>query len=319
MLNELLHQKPLVVLDGAMGTELQRRGLDTGLPLWSANALMSKPDQVLQIHRDYIAAGADIITTNTFRTTRRTMRRANLPDRSKQLTRIAVELALQARDECRDRKVLVAGSIAPLEDCYRPDLVPPDDELHDEHAELSGRLVETGVDFLLLETMNTAREAYAASEEAVKTGKEVVVSFVCDKNGDLLSGDSLAEAVKGIAVLQPAAFSINCVSPRYIQRGIDALRSAIGTLRSLAPPERPKVKFSRAGEIPFAVYGNVGLPESDLHGWEFTHDITADDYASHARQWARMGAAIVGGCCGTTPEYISAIRQNLPQRHKDTK
>jgi len=307
VLLELLRANSPLILDGAMGTELQRRGTDTGLPMWSANALIARPDVVLQIHKDYLNAGADIITTNTFRTTRRTMRRANLPDRSLQLTRTAVELAQRAREECDNNSVLVAGSIAPLEDCYRPDLVPPDNDLRDEHTEIAERLSAAGVDFLLLETMNTIREAYAACEAAKKTGKEVVVSFVCNHCGELLSGESLSDAVKALAPLQPSAFSINCVSPRFLNAALKNLQSAIGPSfgRGLVPTvvgtDNLQSSFS------FGIYGNIGVPESRLHGWEFTHDTTPDQYALHARDWHRLGASIIGGCCGTTPEYIAGV------------
>jgi len=296
ILQDTLQTRIPLILDGAMGTELQRRGINTGLPLWSANALLSRPDEVLQIHKDYIAAGADIITTNTFRTTRRTMHRANLPDRSLQLTRAAVDLARRAREAFPEKSILIAGSIAPLEDCYRPDLVPSEAELKDEHTELAERLEEGGVDFILIETMNTVREAYAACTAARATGKEVVVSFVCDKEGNLLGGESLAEAVRTIAELRPTSFSINCVSPRYMNHALTILKSSISNFQS---------------SIPFAAYGNVGLPESNLLGWEFTHDISEDEYAIHVREWARMGAAIVGGCCGTTPGYVGAVASVL--------
>ncbi len=284
---QMLTKKHLLILDGAMGTELQRRDVDTGLPLWSANALIAHPEVVLQIHKDYIAAGADIITTNTFRTTRRTLRRANLPDRSMQLTANAVELAQRARESFPNREVLIAGSIAPLEDCYRPDLVPSDEELREEHTELAERLANADVDFIMLETMNTIREAYAACSAATSTGKEVVVSFICNKEGNLYSGEQLAEAITTITELRPAAFSLNCVSPRYLEPAITNLKAHTN--------------------LPFGVYGNVGLPESEQRGWEFTHDILEDEYADYARQWHRSGASIIGGCCGTTPEYIGAI------------
>jgi homocysteine S-methyltransferase len=274
-----------------MGTELQHRGVDTGLPLWSANALISHPETVLQIHREYVEAGADIITTNTFRTTRRTMKRANLPDRSEQLTKRAIELAYQARSAFPDREILVAGSIAPLEDCYRPDLVPSDTELKDEHAELAGRVAREGVDFLLLETMNTIREAYAACEAAMATGKEVVVSFICNTKGELYGGESLEQAIKTLAELNPSAFSINCVSPKHLD-------SPLKTLKKLS-------------SLPLVVYGNVGVPESEQHGWEFTHDVTEDQYALYAREWRKAGVSIIGGCCGTTPDYIRRVRAAL--------
>jgi homocysteine S-methyltransferase len=288
---QMLTTKHLLILDGAMGTELQRRDVDTGLPLWSANALIAHPEVVLQIHKDYIAAGADIITTNTFRTTRRTLRRANLPDRSMRLTANAVGIAQKARESFPDREILVAGSIAPLEDCYRPDLVPADTELREEHTELAERLASANVDFIILETMNTIREAFAACSAATSTGKEVVVSFICNKEGNLYSGERLSDAIKTMTELRPVAFSLNCVSPRYLEPAITNLKQQTS--------------------LPFAVYGNVGLPESEKHGWKFTHDILEDQYAEYARQWHRSGASITGGCCGTTPEYIGAIANAL--------
>ena len=286
-LSRMLASKSPLILDGAMGTELQRRGIDTGLPLWSANALMVHPEVILRIHKEYIEAGADVITTNTFRTTRRTLLHANLPDRSLQLTKTAVTLANQARKSFPAREILVAGSVAPLEDCYRPDLVPSDNELHDEHAELADRLADGDVDFILLETMNTIREALAACRAATATGKEVVVSFICNEEGKLLSGESLYDAVKSVSGLSPTAVSVNCVSPRH-------MKQAIGELK-------------RATQLPFGLYGNVGLPESDKHGWEFTYDVLEDEYVRSALEWCREGASIIGGCCGTTPSYIHAL------------
>ena len=298
-LTALLARVSPVILDGAMGTELQRRGVDTGLPLWSAKALLSNPEMVERIHADYIAAGADIITTNTFRTTRRTFSHAGIPDDSASLVRRAVELANRARDAVHRPDVLIAGSIAPLEDCYRPDLVPPDDQLRREHAELAGRLAAAGVDLILLETMNTVREAYAACEAACATGKEVVVSFICDREGNLYGGEPLADAIRTVAALAPVAFSINCVPPRFL---------------------RPARTIARATtNLPLAVYANVGIPENERRGWAFTQDIGPDEYATYAGDWLQSGITIVGGCCGTTPAYIEAITKSLPPRHHDAK
>ncbi len=288
-LGRRLASDSLLILDGAMGTELQRRGVDIGLPLWSANALMSHPEVVLQIHKDYLTAGADIITTNTFRTTRRAFRNANLSDRSRQLTSMAVTLALQARESFPD--ALIAGSIAPLEDCYRPDLVLSDANMEEEHAELAIRLAEGGVDFMLLETMNTIREAYAACKAATATGREVVVSFVCDKGGRLLSGETVREAVSAVEALHPTALSINCVSPRYIHVAFEELK--------------------KATTLPLMLYANTGIPADDRNGSDFVQDVTEEEYAAYAVEWQRHGASIIGGCCGTTPEYIRAVVNGL--------
>jgi S-methylmethionine-dependent homocysteine/selenocysteine methylase len=138
--------------------------------------------------------------------------------------------------------------------------------------------------------MNTLREAVAATEAALQTGSEVVVSFICNRGGNLLSGEPLTDAVRTIAALHPAALSVNCVSPRFMETAIARLRAATS--------------------LPFAIYGNVGLPE-DREGWEFTVDILAEEYGRYAMGWVRSGASIVGGCCGTTPEYIRTLHQLL--------
>jgi S-methylmethionine-dependent homocysteine/selenocysteine methylase len=286
-----------VVLDGAMGTELRHRGVDTGLPLWSANALLTAPDTVRFLHEEYILAGAAIITTNTFRTTRRTFRRAGLPDRSAETTSMAVALARQARGTHPDSSVLIAGSIAPLEDCYHPERVPPEEELQREHGEHAERLAAAGVDFLLLETMGTVREARAAAEAARATGKEFVVSFICSQNGNLLGGESLNDAVKAIAPLSPAGFSLNCMSPKLIGPALRNLSSAVSSLGGSTP-------------IPLGVYANVGKEGADLDA-EFVVDVDEDAYGVFARGWYRAGYTIIGGCCGTTPGHIRRAAEML--------
>jgi S-methylmethionine-dependent homocysteine/selenocysteine methylase len=289
-LSTLLARTRPVLLDGAMGTELQRRGVNVGLPLWSAHALMEHPDVVLQIHEDYLNAGAQIITTNTFRTTRRVFSQAGLPDRSALLTRQAVELALTARAEHHGRTILIAGSMAPLEDCYHPERVPAADDLRREHEQHALRLANAGVDLLLLETMGTIREARAACIAARQTGLEVVVSFLCTKDGRLYGGESITEAVKAIAPNGPAAFSLNCISPRFIAPALASLQEAT--------------------HLPVAVYGNVGTPGGE-HGASFSVDVTAEEYCEFARQWIDQDVAILGGCCGTTPDYIERLNTSL--------
>jgi S-methylmethionine-dependent homocysteine/selenocysteine methylase len=285
-LASLLASKRPLILDGAMGTELQRRGANTGLPLWSAEALVISPSLVRQVHEEYIAAGADIITSNTFRTTRRSFLRTGLPDRSKQLTSIALGLARQARERFPHKEILIAGSMAPLEDCYRPELVPSVRELEEEHRELAARLAEGGADFLLLETIGTVREAAAACKAGVATGKEVVVSFLTNSEGNLYGGEQLRDAVAAVLPYGPTALSINCVSPRVMDTAITNL--------------------SASSTLPFGVYANVGQPGEE-HGKVLVCDVTEDEYGMFALSWFQRGAAIIGGCCGTTPEYISKL------------
>jgi S-methylmethionine-dependent homocysteine/selenocysteine methylase len=298
----------VLLLDGATGTELQRRGVNTGLPLWSARALIEAPEVLSAIHADYIAAGADIITTNTFRTQRRTLTRAGIGERTRALTQLAVQIAREAAQQA-DRKVYVAGSIAPLEDCYAPQLVPPDGELWIEHTEMARNLAEAGCDVLLVETMNTIREAVIAAQCTAATGLPVCVSFVAGPQGrppdqidqtgrddalTLLSGESITAAVRAVEHLKPAAILINCMPLAYIDRAFDELRAA------------------HPG--PIGLYANVGHADDQI-GWTLTDDVQPAAYAQHAQRWLRQGAApgaaIIGGCCGTTPEHIAALKEML--------
>jgi S-methylmethionine-dependent homocysteine/selenocysteine methylase len=296
-LASLLAQRRVLILDGALGTELERRGVDTGLPLWSAKSIVEAPDVLRQIHSDHIAAGADIIAANTWRTTARTFHRAGLPDRSAEFTRKAVSLAQEARAMHPDRTVLVAGSMGPLEDCYRPALVPPDIELKIEHAEHATRLVEAGVDIIMLETFGTVREARCAARAALATGKEVLVSFLCRGDGHLYGGETLADAVTATADLPLAGLSINCAPARSLVRLLDDLRTAVNSTRT-------------DGLSCLMVYGNVGR-EGGEHDPAFVTAIPPAEYGTLAVSWAERGARIIGGCCGTTPEHIAAVRNAL--------
>ncbi len=312
-LSALLAKHTVLLLDGAMGTELQKRGANTILPLWSARALLDAADLVSQIHIDYISAGAHILTSNTFRTTPRTFRRAGIIDRSEELTRRAVDLALAARYRFPGRDILVAGSLAPLEDCYRPDLVPADSELAEEHALQARRLADAGADFLLLETFGTVREALHVCEAAAATGKEVVLSFLCTPDGMLYGGESLEAAVTATFPCKPAGYSVNCVAARSITKPLAELQRILQKHRMIpevavgagipgmvAPDYRPFI----------AAYGNAGRP-GDERKEELIEDVDAGEYGRLAAEWITQGASIVGGCCGTTPEHIASIGRSL--------
>ena len=292
----------LTILDGALGTELTRRGCDTRLPLWSARALMDAPEVVRRIHADYAEAGAEVLTANTFRTNTRALARAGLPDQVAALTRVAVGLA-RAGAAGRAR---VAGSIAPVEDCYSPDLVPDDASLAREHGELANALAGAGCDLILVETMNTVREAAIAAAAAARTGLPLWVSFTLGGDDRLLSGETLAEAVRAIRPLGPEALLVNCIPVAQVSSALRALRAAVGD-----------------DVIRIGAYANVGHVDNEV-GWTLTDAVSPAAYAAAAREWLALGATLIGGCCGTTPAHIEALGSNRifrdfsPQRHKDT-
>ncbi len=271
----------LVVLDGPLGTELVARGVETPAPLWSAAALLDARgcDVVRAIHRDYARAGATVHTANTFRTKRRQAGAAWA-----ELLARAVSLAREAVRDV-DPRHRVAGSIAPLEDCYRPDLSPAG--ARQEHRELAEALAAAGVDLLLCETFPHVGEALVALEEAVATGIEAWVSFTAGPDADLLSPEDIGVAAREAAARGARAVLVNCTPATHTLAHVERL-AACG--------------------VPFGAYANAGAATEGL-GWREGQDRSAAArYAELARGWIEAGATIVGGCCGTGPAHVAALR-----------
>jgi len=164
----------LILLDGGMGRELWYRGVDVPKSIWSANALLVAPAVVRDIHHDYIAAGADIITTNTYAVIREDFEAIGIGDRFSELLVLACKLAVEAR-EMAGRPVSIAGSLPPLRGSYRPDLVGTIDDLLPLYMEQVA-VMTPYVDFFLCETMSSAEESLAAATAASQSGKPVWVS-----------------------------------------------------------------------------------------------------------------------------------------------
>ena len=285
-------QSKRLILDGATGTELNRRNVDTGLPLWSANALLNDRDSGIlrEIHMDYLEAGADIITTNTFRTHRRALARSGNEGRALELTRRAVEVAREAirAADCPSPR-FIAGSISTLEDCYEPESVPTDDQLGAEHGERVDHLSQSGVDFFLVETINSIREASVIATLAARTGLPVVVSLVCNREGKLLSGETLTAAADVLLPLGICAIGVNCGPTPGLAKPLGELASACGR------------------DFPLIAYGNIGYADEKV-GWINTDSESPEIYRQHAIRW---NARIIGGCCGTTPGHIRSLCRDL--------
>ncbi len=283
-----LNTQDIVIFPGATGTELQRRGYATKLPLWSAGANLEAYDLLTQIHKDYFLAGADVCVTNTFRTTARTYAKVGEEATARNALDAAVKSAKEAQDVVTDRPTYIAGSFAPLEDCYEVDLVPPEDQLESEHAEQVTWLVESGVDFLLPETVNSIVEARYMAKAASESGVPFIISFVVDENANLLDGSSFMDVFAVTDMPGRVGVSLNC-------RAISVIDNAY---RKIAP----------LINIPVALYANgFGKPHDDL-GWLFEdNDNSLDKFVKTADHWHKLGAKIIGGCCGTTPKYIEAL------------
>jgi S-methylmethionine-dependent homocysteine/selenocysteine methylase len=277
---------PPLLLDGATGTELERRGVPSALPLWSTHALLHQPERVREVHADYVAAGAELLTANTFRTQERTLARGGAAGRAPELTALAVALAREAAAEA-PREVAVLGSAPPLEDCYSPQLVPDASALAREHAAHCENLAAAGADAILVETMNALREARAALRAARATGLPVLASFACGSGARLLSGERLRDAVALAGDEGAVAVLVNCLPIRDVPACLPVLA---------------------AGALPFGAYANLGAPEPE--GWR-RDERPPGEFAAAARDWLDAGATVVGGCCGTTPAHIAALAQLL--------
>jgi S-methylmethionine-dependent homocysteine/selenocysteine methylase len=259
----------VIVLDGPMGTELARRGVALPAPAWSARALDVAPELVAAVHRDYVAAGATVHTANTFRTKRR-----SLGPRWEELARSAVRIA---RTACVG-PLRVAGSMAPLEDCYRPDL-SPGRASRDEHREVARVLAGEGVDLLLCETFPDATEALVAVEEAARTGVETWASLLP------MGTMNLRETARACVDAGARAVLVNCVA-------------ASRTL--------PLVEQLAGLGVPFGAYANAG-DEREGIGWGSDPEAGARAYEELAGAWIDAGATIVGGCCGTGPAHVRRL------------
>jgi S-methylmethionine-dependent homocysteine/selenocysteine methylase len=255
-------------------------------PAWSAAAIDSKVEVLHQIHAEYALAGATVHTANTFRTDPWSLRGVPaLAQRWRELTALAVSTARSAAYD----EHLVAGSLAPLEDCYRPDLSPPDVTCAAEHQRFAAALADTGVDLILCETFPHPREALIASREALRTGLPVWLSLTLGPAGDLMEEQTLLNTALAAAELGVEAVLVNC--------------SPVASIGRLVP------RLADLG-LRTGGYGNVGAPAA-AGTWLAEGPAGPDGYAAAACGWVASGARIVGGCCGTSPAHIRAVAEAL--------
>lgn len=286
----------LIVLDGGMGQELINRGASAQGVLWSARALFDHPEVVQAVHEDYIRAGADIITTNSYACIRNNFEPEGLLDRLGEMNRLSAELAQQARDNA-GKSVKIAGSMGPQRGSYRPDLVGTYQEteaLYREQAEF----LAPHVDLFICETLSCIVEARAAVVAASATGIPVWLSWSIEDTGlaNLRSGESLHEAWNDIADSGVSAVLLNCSPPEAISMVLPELVSLCG--------------------LPTGAYANAFTPipqKWDFHGDESIPpsrtDVTPEAYAAHAAGWVAAGARIIGGCCEVGPAHITKLNQ----------
>lgn len=255
----------IVLLDGPMGTELDARGVPLPSPGWSAEALRTHPNVVAAIHEEYADAGASVHRTNTFRAQPRIYGEGHRP-----LVVTAVELAKRARGR-------IAGSMAPVEDCYRPDLSPEESVARACHRAMATALADAGCDLLVCETFPHGGEARIAVEEAVATGAETWAALTAGPDASLMTPGAMGDAARGCIEAGARAVLVACTAAE----------------RTLPYVE----ELARLG-VPFGAYANAGVPARAM---------SPARYAELASAWVAAGASIIGACCGTGPAFVRAL------------
>jgi S-methylmethionine-dependent homocysteine/selenocysteine methylase len=283
----------VLLLDGGTGSELRRRGFAMHDAVWSALAAESHYELLRTIHGDYVEAGADVITTNTFATSRFVLDAAGLGAKFEALNRAAVRAALEARD-LAGRAVTIAGSLSCLPPRFDPGAYPKATDEARAYRELAALLADAGVDVLTLEMLQDTEHAALACAAARDTGVPFLLGVSCRlRGGDLVAFDfpdvRLADVLAALLPYGAAAVNVMHSPAAAIEPALRALREQWAGPRGAYP----------------------ALPDAGSRGDDLGAPITPARLADLARGWIDGGASLVGGCCGTTPRHIAALRAEL--------
>ena len=283
---ERLNAGEILVADGATGTNLQKMGIQPGTP--PEDLVMDDPDTILKLETAFVEAGSDIILTCTFGGTRLRMKESKYADRAPEVNRRAVELARKAASN-RDN-VLVAGSMGPTGALIKPFGPLTPDEVRATYAEQAAALAEGGVDLLLIETMFAFDETDAAFEGARSvTDLPIVVSFSYDRGVRTMMGVKPKDVVKIYSEKGAALVGANCGTT------LENMEKIVTEYAATAPG------------IPLWAKPNAGLPRMDMETETAVYDLTPEEMGAYAKKYIALGARVVGGCCGSTPEHVAGI------------
>ncbi len=288
MNNRTTSDHPLI-LDGAMGTELLRMGIDIPLPLWSAIANETHSDIVYKIHQKYVKAGADILTTNSFRTTPYAYQKAGFSKndafmKSKNNLKKAVSLAKKAvlGNE------LIAGSIAPIDECYSPELFPGETQFKYSIEPILNWFQESDVDIILFETMGNAQEISYAVELTKNCDVPIWLSLILEDESYLLDGTPLNEVLENLTTGNVEVLLFNCNTIQVAMKAIQTL----------------KQHWDRS----WGVYPNLGFTNPEPDG-RIERIISDEKWKFHVQEILREKPDVIGACCGSTPEHIKIINE----------
>ena len=290
----------LVILDGAIGTELERRGVAMDDDAWCARAIVSDPDKIRELHVDYIEAGADVITANTFANHRYALEPAGLAEQFESINRRAIALAREARDAAgADRPVAIAGAMSHMPALAHKTEAPDATEAATHYRELAEILADAGCELLIAEMMTDPGHAEALIEAAQATGLPVWVGFTVDvRDGKVVCGTKRRKTADlALADLAPAVLAKGGVVAGIMHSEVENTAPGLTALEEV-------------WDGPLLAYPNSGgwTPPN----WVFDSVIGPDQFAEAAKGWVdEHHVQVVGGCCGVGPEHIRALSERV--------
>ena len=281
----------LSILDGAIGSELILKGEILPPDIWSAKVNLSNPNLLLNIHKEYINAGSNYITTNTFRTTTRAYKKTSLSNaQANKLAKKSMDAAINiAKKASENKSIKILGSIAPLEDCYSPQLFPGVENAKNEFSIIAKWLKEGGVDGYILETMNNIVETQTCLEAVQDYKLPVWVSFNLSDSYHIQSGETLENAISMTTNFDADCILLNC-------NPIDRTNSGL------------KIMASQCSS--WGIYPNLGIGEPSPDGI-ITNYYSDNKFLKLCENAINLGASVIGGCCGTSPRHIKLLKDNF--------
>jgi homocysteine S-methyltransferase len=307
---------PLTILDGSMGHTLKQRGLSDSFAE-AAYANLKQPELVTSVHQEFVAAGADVLTTNSFVITPFALAQGRAPwdppaasegprpDELAALLHAAARCANEAAASATGRQVLVAGCLPPLATCYKPDEVGSEEEMLATYGRLVAELAPR-VDLFLAETLTCASEARAALRAAAGAGRPcwLALSLRDAHDATLRGGERAVDIFTSLRAPPPAALLFNCCAPQSVTAALRALGGALPDgLRTGGYANgfrQTTSSWLAGGEEQYASVTRAA--EYDADGY-----ITPEAYGAHAAAWVEAGASVLGGCCGVGPEHIRTL------------
>ncbi len=275
--------RPLI-LDGAMGSMLQQSGVQTSGVLWMSYANLKYPDKVYKIYKQYIDAGADIITTNTFRTNPAAIDSSGKKINSKNFVKESVKIAIEAASEL---PVFIAGSNAPAEDCYQIKRKLSKKKLEANHKEHIFSLIESGCHFVLNETQSHFDEIKIICSFCSRNNIPYIISFFVDEKLELLSGEKLKEVIKFALDYNPLAVGINCIKEKTFFNFFN----------------RSSFKYNWGA---YLNCGSGGFSDENI-----SCGVSPEQYLTSVKKILHKKPSFIGACCGSTPDHIKKIKELL--------